>query len=318
MGLVLADRVQETTATTGTGTITLAGAVAQCQTFAAGVGTGNSTYYCLLSGDGTNWETGLGAVGGSGPYTLTRGAVISSSNSGSAISLTGTSTVFCDLPASKIRPAVGGGLWDLSAGVPPLSSFTQIGISGLTSLSTSGSSGTITIKDTGTNSITLHGVSHPVPGSTPYRVAALIAATGPIANFIAVQWGWTDGTKFSNAAFVANSSSSGGVEFTADTWTSSTSRASAGQISGSPPASITPAGLGVFWVGLRDDGTNVYYELSNDGVNFWTLLSTSKSSGYLGSSGYTNVFIGLNVQEAFAQTLAIRCYDPNGLTRAFP
>jgi hypothetical protein len=102
MAQVLADRVQETTTTTGTGTITLAGAATQYQTFAVGVGTGNVTYYCLLSGDGTNWETGIGTIGGSGPYTLARTTILSSSNSGAAISLTGSSVVFCDLPASQV------------------------------------------------------------------------------------------------------------------------------------------------------------------------------------------------------------------------
>ena len=102
MGFLIADRVQETTATTGTGTITLAGAVTQYQSFVTGIGVGNTTYYCILCGDGVSWETGLGTVGGSGPYTLARTTILSSSNSGAAISLTGTSTVFGDLPAAGV------------------------------------------------------------------------------------------------------------------------------------------------------------------------------------------------------------------------
>lgn len=106
MALALADRVQESTTTTGTGTLSLSGALAQFQTFAAGIGVGNTTYYGLLSGDGINWETGIGTVGGSvGAYTLARTSVLSSSNENAAIALTGTSFVFCDLPASEIAAA---------------------------------------------------------------------------------------------------------------------------------------------------------------------------------------------------------------------
>lgn len=102
MTLVLADRVQETTTTTGTGSITTSGtAAAQCQTFAAGIGTGNTTYYCIQSGDGTNWETGIGTVTTSGSVSTIARSVLASSNSNALVSLTGTSTVFCDLPASK-------------------------------------------------------------------------------------------------------------------------------------------------------------------------------------------------------------------------
>ena len=54
MALVIADRVKETTTTTGTGTINLAGAVAAFQTFVAGVGTGNTCYYAITSGN--NWD----------------------------------------------------------------------------------------------------------------------------------------------------------------------------------------------------------------------------------------------------------------------
>ena len=57
MALVLADRVKETTTTTGTGTYTLGGAATGFESFAA-VGNGNTTYYCCT--DGTNFEVGIG------------------------------------------------------------------------------------------------------------------------------------------------------------------------------------------------------------------------------------------------------------------
>lgn len=97
MALVLADRVQETTATTGTGTITLAGAVAGFQSFAV-VGDGNTTYYTITSG--TAWEVGIGTYTAAGP-TLARTTILSSSAGGAAISLTGTSTVFVTYPAER-------------------------------------------------------------------------------------------------------------------------------------------------------------------------------------------------------------------------
>lgn len=97
MALVLADRVQETTATTGTGTITLAGAVSGYQSFAA-IGNGNTTYYTITSG--TDWEVGIGTYSTTGP-TLARTTILSSSASGAAITLAGTSTVFATYPAEK-------------------------------------------------------------------------------------------------------------------------------------------------------------------------------------------------------------------------
>jgi len=99
MALVIADRVKETTTTTGTGTINLAGAVAAFQTFVAGIGAGNTCYYAITSG--TNWEIGLGTVTDASPDTLSRTTILASSNSDSAITLSGTSTVFCTYPADK-------------------------------------------------------------------------------------------------------------------------------------------------------------------------------------------------------------------------
>ena len=97
MALVVKDRVQETTTTTGTGTVTLAGAVTGFQTFAA-IGDGNTCYYAITSG--TDWEVGLGTYTASGT-TLSRDTILESSNSGSAITLSGTSNVFVTYPAEK-------------------------------------------------------------------------------------------------------------------------------------------------------------------------------------------------------------------------
>jgi hypothetical protein len=101
MALVLADRVQETTTTTGTGTVTLAGAVSGYQTFAA-VGDGNSTYYTIAGG--TEWEVGIGTYTASGT-TLSRTTVISSSNSNSLVNFSaGTKNVFVTYPAARSIP----------------------------------------------------------------------------------------------------------------------------------------------------------------------------------------------------------------------
>lgn len=101
MALVWKDRVKETSTTTGTGTYTLAGAVAGHQGFSA-IGDGNTCYYCAT--DGTNWEVGLGTYTSAGT-TLARTSVIASSNSGSAVNWSaGTRTVFVTAPAAWVNP----------------------------------------------------------------------------------------------------------------------------------------------------------------------------------------------------------------------
>ena len=100
MALVLNDRVKETTTTTGTGTVNLGGAETGFDTFVAGVGNGNTTYYCITAG--AEFEVGLGTVTDASPDTLSRTTILSSSNSDSAVDFSaGTKDVFCTLPASK-------------------------------------------------------------------------------------------------------------------------------------------------------------------------------------------------------------------------
>jgi len=102
MALVINDRVKETTTTTGTGTVSLGGAVTGFETFAAGIGNSNTVYYCIAHQDQAEFEVGLGTLDGDSS-DLARTTVISSSNSDSAVNFSsGTKDVFCTLPASKL------------------------------------------------------------------------------------------------------------------------------------------------------------------------------------------------------------------------
>ena len=102
MALTIADRVRETTTTTGTGTITLNGAVGNFETFTANLSDGDTTYYAIVDANNSDFEVGLGTFTASGT-TLARTTVIASSNSNSAVNLSsGSKDVFITLPASKM------------------------------------------------------------------------------------------------------------------------------------------------------------------------------------------------------------------------
>jgi len=100
MALVVKDRVQETTTTSGTGTLTLLGSVAGFQSFSGSIGNGNITFYTIYDNTAQVWEVGVGTVGAG---TLARTTVLSnSSGTTSPINLPGnTSSVFCTYPAEK-------------------------------------------------------------------------------------------------------------------------------------------------------------------------------------------------------------------------
>ena len=100
MALVLKDRVKEQTTTTGTGTVTLGGAISGFDTFAS-VGNGNTTYYAIVSQSANEWEVGIGTYTASGT-TLSRDTILESSNSDSAVNFSaGTKDVFVTYPADK-------------------------------------------------------------------------------------------------------------------------------------------------------------------------------------------------------------------------
>jgi hypothetical protein len=126
MAFVLADRVQETTTTTGTGTVTLAGASTGFQSFAA-VGNGNTTFYTIADSSGSNWEIGIGTYTSSGT-TLSRDTVLSSSNSGSLVDFpAGTKNVFVTFPASSTLYALNNTTIAASGVIPSGVNATALG-----------------------------------------------------------------------------------------------------------------------------------------------------------------------------------------------
>jgi hypothetical protein len=133
MPLILADRVRDTTTTTGTGTVTLSGtAPTGYQNFSV-IGDGNTTYYTINAG--SQWEVGIGTYSSTGP-TLARNTVLESSNANALVDFAaGSKDVFVTYPAERsvysdgtnIKPDNSAVLLPVSGGTG-LSSFTANGI----------------------------------------------------------------------------------------------------------------------------------------------------------------------------------------------
>ena len=102
MAFVINDRVKETSTTTGTGTLNLAGAQTGFETFVAGIGNTNTTYYAIFNQGTAEFEVGIGTVTDATPDALSRYKCISSSNGDSLVNFTGGTKMFSVfLPASK-------------------------------------------------------------------------------------------------------------------------------------------------------------------------------------------------------------------------
>ena len=104
MALVINDRVKVTSTTTGTGAFALGAAATGFETFAAGIGNNNTTYYCISNQGTSEFEVGLGTLDATSA-NITRGSgatIFSSSNSDNVVDFSAdTKDVFCTLPASK-------------------------------------------------------------------------------------------------------------------------------------------------------------------------------------------------------------------------
>ena len=138
MPFVIADRVRETSATTGTGSITLDGAVTGYQTFDAVLDTADTTYYTIAEQNGPNWEVGIGTF--TAPATLARTTILSSSSGGSIVTFnTGAKDVFISLPASRTVQSFSGGSTGLT---PSTASFGPVTLGGTLAIANGGTGAT--------------------------------------------------------------------------------------------------------------------------------------------------------------------------------
>lgn len=105
---MLADRVKETSTTTGTGTLDLLGAVANFVTFVAGIGNANTCCYAIVHQTLSEWEVGTGVVTDLATDTLSRATILASSNSNAAVNFSaGTKDVFVTIPANRAEMGIG-------------------------------------------------------------------------------------------------------------------------------------------------------------------------------------------------------------------
>jgi hypothetical protein len=107
MPAVVYDRVKETTTTTGTGNITLAGAATNFRTFTSVYATNEVFPYAIVDDTNNAWEAGYGYL--SGTTTLVRDRVTASTNSNAAVNFSaGTKSVFVSANAEFLScPSIG-------------------------------------------------------------------------------------------------------------------------------------------------------------------------------------------------------------------
>ena len=185
MAFVIGDRVQETSTTTGTGTIVLAGAVTSYQSFAV-IGNGNTTYYTISEQSGSNWEVGIGTYY-SGNVSLSRTTILASSNANAIVNFgTGVKAVFVTYPAEKAIYADASNITSITNLVSSNVSITGGTINGVT-ISNATYSGLGTMSTQNANAVvitggTINSVAHTGGSINNMTIGATTANTGAFTN----------------------------------------------------------------------------------------------------------------------------------------
>lgn len=105
---MLRDRVEQTSTTTGTGTYSLTGTVAQRQGFVAAGLAAQNVYYLAIDAANGGWEIGIGLISDLATDTLSRATILGSSNGGLAVNWgAGTRNIMCVAAAELFGPMGG-------------------------------------------------------------------------------------------------------------------------------------------------------------------------------------------------------------------
>jgi hypothetical protein len=185
---VVFDRVQESTTTAGTGSLTLDGAVAGFQSFAV-VGNGNTTFYTIVDTQVGAWEVGIGTYSTSGP-TLVRTTILSNSNGNTTpitlSSSANTKSVFVTYPAEQsVNLDASGNVTALGNVTSGTWQGTTIGVAyGGTGVTTSSGANSVVLRDANQN-ITVNRVNQANTNTTAAGgTTALTAASSYIHTLV--------------------------------------------------------------------------------------------------------------------------------------
>jgi hypothetical protein len=227
----------------------------------------------------SNGQLVIGSTGAvAQPQTVVPGPGIATTNVGGGITFSATGG------------AAGNGVFSPNMSATPTSSGTGLTTwlnQGTAAVSDSAVGVCINAPSSGTSgNVIARYMSAP---STPYTFTALIAATRNSASANGVGIGWYDGTaKLHIASFTTNAGAA--PLFQVNKWNSVTS------FNASDVTSAANAFAQPIWLQIHDDGTNVSFAFSQDGVAFLSLFSVAKSSGFLGAAGYSNIVFFVNPQ----------------------
>jgi len=296
MAFIVQDRVQETSTSVGTGTITLAGAVTGYQSFAV-IGNGNTTYYTIADQSGSNWEVGVGTYY-SANVSLARTTILSSSNANAVVTFgAGTKSVFVTYPAEQAifadpsnlttvtnfasaNVAITGGTISgvtyAGLGTMSLQEANAVAITGGTISGTGITSSNVTITGGTINNVSLTNVTYGGLGTMSTQNATTVAITGGTINSVAHTGGTLNNMTI--GATTANTGAFTTVTANIATFSGNAASVAFNTVNIVEPTTVSATGL-ANTVNFDVTTQSVYYSTANATAN-WTI-------NFRGSSTFT-------------------------------